>query len=284
MKPAVIYHQVKPGIDCADGIAAAWVAKRKYPDAVLIGASYGGEVPDISQYDRVLVVDFSFPLNILEEWDEQTELTVIDHHKTAMNDLSGFANAYFDMAESGATLTWKILFPDEPVPAFLEYVKDRDLWNFALPLSEEIHEAMAFTGRKFYQLDQLAKFTAEDLQAALGPLGAKLLEPKRERIADIAMFARYESVLGHKVMAVEIAETETRLTSDICSYIYKRFPEASFVVAYSYKSKENEWSLSFRSDKAGNDFDVSVISKQFSGGGHKNAAGGMVKDIKELFS
>jgi hypothetical protein len=47
MKTAIVYHQVKPGIDCADGITSAWVAKRKYAEADLIGASYGGALPNL---------------------------------------------------------------------------------------------------------------------------------------------------------------------------------------------------------------------------------------------
>lgn len=150
MTTVIVYHQIKPGIDCPDGIAAAWVAKRKWPDAQLFGACYNGGLPDVEGIERFVVVDFSFPLDTLNGWRSLgIEVMVIDHHKTAMDDLGKFEGAVFDMGESGATLTWKTLFPDEPCPAWLEYVKDRDLWNFALPDSEEIHEAVAFMGRTF---------------------------------------------------------------------------------------------------------------------------------------
>jgi uncharacterized protein len=276
MKAAIIYHQAKVGVDCPDGIAAAWVAKRKYPDAALIGASYGGVVPDIdrSEYDRILIVDFSFSREILEKWAKNFELLVIDHHKTAMADLQDFPNAVFDMEECGATLTWKTLFPEEPLPAVFDYVKDRDLWNFVLPDSEEIHEAMSFIGRKSYQFDFLCGLSQEDLRSLFAPLGSRLLAPKRKRIAEIATTARDTSVLGHDAMIVNVDDGESRLISDICSAIYKAHPEKDFVVAQSCKPADLTWALSFRSDKNGNDFDVSEIARQFGGGGHRNAAGG----------
>jgi uncharacterized protein len=276
MKTAIIYHQVKVGIDCADGIAAAWVAKRKYPDSTLIGASYGGAVPEIdrSEYDRIIIVDFSFSREILEKWAKLFKLLVIDHHKTAQFDLKGFKNAIFDLNESGATLAWKTLFPDEPMPAILKYAKDRDLWNFDLPNSEEIHEAVGFLGRKLNQFDFLCVLSQDDLRALFAPLGSRLLAPKRQRITEIATTASSLTILGYQAMAVTIDSEEARLTSDVCSAIYKAHPEKTFVVAQSWNSADRVWGLSFRSDKNGNNFDVSEIARQFGGGGHRNAAGG----------
>ena len=149
-KKAIIYHQIKSGTPCADGIAAAWVASKKYPDADVIGASFNSDLPDVNDYDSLVIVDFSFPLTTLQTWESQgKKVFVIDHHKTAMADLSQFTNALFNMDESGASLTWLHYFPDQPIPAFIQYVKDRDLWNFNLPQNEEIHEAMGFLGRTF---------------------------------------------------------------------------------------------------------------------------------------
>jgi uncharacterized protein len=283
VKTAIVYHQVKPGIDCADGIAAAWVAKRMYSDADLIGASYGGVLPILDGYDRVLIVDFSFSRSVIEEWNNLYDLLVIDHHKTALEDLQGFSNAVFNMNECGATLTWKTLFPDEEMPAFLSYVRDRDLWNFELPNTEEVHEAMSFMGRKLYQLDFLATLTRYELITVLFPIGDLLLDPKRRRVAKIAAMAQRKSIKGHPVMAVEIAEQDGILTSDVCSAMYKSHPEVGFVLGYSWNKKDQVWGLAFHSDKNGNDFDVSTIAAQFGGGGHRNAAWAKADNLDQVF-
>ncbi len=298
MKTAIIYHQVKDGIDCPDGIAAAWVARRKYPDAELIGACYGGNTPrivsyeydpnmypiDVVHYDRVLVVDFSFPIATLNEWKAAgVQVTVIDHHKTAMNDLSQFESAIFDMDESGATLTWSTLFPLEPTPLWLEYVKDRDLWNFNLPYSEEIHEAVAFMGRSFRQIDFYCSLEIGALHGSLVPIGQHLLKPKRDRIAALAQTAFSSVVLGKNVLAVQLESGDVRLASDLCSVLYKQNPEKDFVLTYSWNEGAKKFDVSLRSDKNGNDFDVSAIAKTFGGGGHKNAAGCQVEKLSDLF-
>lgn len=275
----IIYHEVKPGTPCPDGIASAWVASRALRSADLLGHAYGQPLPDVLGYKKIVIVDYSFPRPVLEEWEfNGIELVIIDHHKTAMNDLAGLSCAIFDMQESGATLTWKTFFPDEPCPDWLQYVKDRDLWNFDLPYSEEIHEAVSDIGREFAQIEVLCKLSSGDLQNLFALKGARLLAPKRQKIVELAANAQVISVKGCKAIAVSIPEGESRLTSDLASFLYKTYAAADFALVATLRtvSSPNGWALSFRSDKKGNDFDVSEIAKHFDGGGHRNASGGFI--------
>ena len=71
MTTKIIYHQVRPEINCHDGYAAAWVAHRIYPDAEVIGCWYQQEESDLPSFesgDRAIIVDFSFPKDTLERW------------------------------------------------------------------------------------------------------------------------------------------------------------------------------------------------------------------------
>lgn len=284
MKTLIIYHQIKPGVDCPDGIAAAWVAKKKYPDADLRGCHYGADsVPAFGDYDRILIVDFSFPRHTLEAMEREVkELMVIDHHKTAMDDLSGFSSAVFDMQESGATLTWKTLFPGDLMPCWLQYVRDRDLWNFDLPMSKEIHEAASFMGRNLSQIDWYVSLDGSELCKVLGPVGEKLLEPKRQRIREIAATAQPGTVLGNSALIVKVAPQDARLVSDLCSFLYTENPEYDLICTLTPDEKvEGRINLSFRSDKNGGNFDVSAVAKQLNGGGHHNAAGGWIEGSLE---
>lgn len=279
MNTLIIYHAIKPGIDCPDGISAAWVALQKYPHSELLGHSYGEDLPNIDAYDELIIVDYRFKRDVLEQWRSQgKQITVIDHHKTALNDLSGFSGAIFDMNESGATLTWKTLFPGLPVPAWLQYVKDRDLWNFELPYSEEIHEAISDNGRSLEQIKEYCTLSQEQLTRLFAKKGEKLLAPKRKRIAELAETSEEIEVKRHKAISAVVPEAEGRLISDLASFIYKMYPELDFaLIATHYREKQpNGWGLSFRSDKKGSNFDVSAIAKQFDGGGHHNAAGGFI--------
>ena len=281
MRTLIIYHAVKPGIDCPDGISAAWVARQKFPEADLLPHSYGEDLPDVSEYNALVIVDYSFKKDVLEMWRSQGKaITVIDHHKTALNDLSEFSGAIFDMKESGATLAWKHFFPETPVPAYLQYVKDRDLWEFELPYTEEIYEAIANNGRSLKQIDEYVKLSQDQLIKLFAPKGAALLQPKRIRVEELAQSAFLVFVKGFGAIACEIPEAEGRLSSDLASFLYRNHPEENFAVILThYLDREpNGWGLSFRSDKKGNNFDVSAIAKLFGGGGHHNAAGAFIPD------
>jgi hypothetical protein len=190
MKTKVLYHQVKPGTDCPDGIASAWIVSRAIACQEIQGCVYQSDPPSVEGCDRIIVVDFSFPASILEQWAQNAEVIIIDHHKTALNDLAGLSERVlqkFDLSECGATLTWKHFSPNDPIPAFLKYVKDRDLWNFDLPYSEEIHEAVSNLKyqsgsfdrieRTFAIFNMLEPLSETELQMVLAPIGEKLLAP-----------------------------------------------------------------------------------------------------------
>ena len=99
----------------------------------------------------VLIVDFFYPLPILRAMAaEARSVLVLDHHKTAREDLaelltppatwSSWINpiqwtgpnlrAIFDLNRSGAGLTWDYLHPGVPRPRIIDLIEDRDLWRF----------------------------------------------------------------------------------------------------------------------------------------------------------
>lgn len=293
MATKILYHQIKTGTDCSDGIAAAWVARRAYEPISLnlqiIGVCYDGELPSVESGDAIVIVDFSYPLAVIQEWESKgCVVRVFDHHKTALDNLSGFSGAIFDMAESGATLTWREMF-SPPMPVFLSYIKDRDLWEWKLPQSKEINEAIATIrygirsavrdeaiAREliFAWFDQLAEMDADQLIDYLLPIGGPIIRKKMEQVEAISARFEWKDLITdgtrYFIPVVKLAEdgSEDRLTSDICSVLYKRFPEAPFVACIN---SLGDWSL--RSDKDGNNTDVAAIAQRFKGGGHRNAAG-----------
>lgn len=286
MTDYIVYHCVKPGVSCPDGIAAAWVALKKFPAATLLGCCYQDEeYPEFVKGDRVIIVDFSFPAAVMQWWaDNDVQLIVIDHHQTAINNLMGLSgiSAHFDLQECGATLAWKVLFPFEPMPMFLEYVRDRDLWNFRLFYSQEIHEAVSHLKYELKKLDLsvfelfegLAKLNQTELIAFLRPIGDALLAPKREKIDAAArrmkLMPLETPLVTYTVPVVELAKdgSEDRLTSDICMKLYRDMPGVLFVACIT---SDGSWSL--RSDKDGSNFNVREVAELMGGGGHHNAAG-----------
>ncbi len=298
----IIYHQRSAGVDCPDGIAAAWVASRAVLSATFIGATYQSE-PTLEPKagDRVFIVDFSYPAAILESWaDIGAEITVLDHHKTAQANLAGLERfsdrilCRFDMAECGATLAWRHFFPRKRVPAFLEFVRKRDLWLdcdlFAelIPETLVIYEAMAkirhlakqhsaseaeARAEIFRQYDDISILTRDGLLEKLGPVGEVLVQQKRERVRAIAAWATHGAIKGMHQLGVYRAVPmiclnpgDDRYVSDVGNYLLKIYSESPFVALLT-----STGGIELRSRKGG--FDVSTLAALHGGGGHQSAAG-----------
>lgn len=206
MKTLIIYHAYENG-PCPDGHWAAWAAKKRYSDADLCPGIYDRVLPvNPYDYDRIVIVDFSFKSSVIESWlSYGIEVILIDHHKTAMNDLGTLMNQVlsgldikFDMAESGATLAWKTLFPDKPMPAVLSYVKDRDIWEHLLQHTHEVHAAMSNMLKDFKLYDVLASLDQSDLVKCLTPLGEKLLAHRQQLVKNIADRAEFLTIANYE--------------------------------------------------------------------------------------
>lgn len=168
MKPIILYHA-----NCSDGFAAAFAAYLKFGyDATYIPVQYGHPPPKLDPGYEVFILDFSYkPAELLEMGRRALRVTVLDHHKTAQEDLtlkaflpvlmanggdertdmepnvSGFQrvrNIYiqFDLTKSGAVLAWEHFWPTYEVPDFFRYIQDRDLWQWKLPRSREFSYAL----------------------------------------------------------------------------------------------------------------------------------------------
>jgi len=253
----IIYHR-----DCPDGFCAAFVAKKRYPNADLLPRAYGEPLPLTEVRDKdVLVVDFSWRTKednraLLEA---ARSFRILDHHKTAQETLANEPYATFDMNRSGATLTWDILFPNSPRPWYVNYVEDRDLWKWALPRTREISAytmALPHTIEGWSVLDTITADKAADL-------GEGALAHVRHYV-EKAVAQRLKGVLnGHSVAIVNAQYMNISEVGDVlCQH--------AEIGAGFFERGDGIMQFSLRSRGA---LDVSIIAKSFGGGGHKNAAG-----------
>jgi oligoribonuclease NrnB/cAMP/cGMP phosphodiesterase (DHH superfamily) len=131
-----IYHG-----NCADGFGAAWVVRKALGEIDFHPGKYQEPPPDVTGKD-VVMVDFSYKRPVLLEMAEKANsILILDHHKTAAEDLLDLpanVTAKFDMGRSGAMLTWEHFFPGEAPPPLLLHIEDRDLWRFALQNTRQI--------------------------------------------------------------------------------------------------------------------------------------------------
>lgn len=286
-KPLCIYHA-----QCADGFGAAWAVRRALGvDGVDFHAGvYQNPPPDVTGR-QVIMVDFSYKRPVLEAMAEQAKsILILDHHKTAAEDLAPFAveecgdgrlsytdvpgmwrdfeelgkpkiMALFDMKRSGATLAWDVFHPHERRPRLIEHIEDRDLWLFKLPGTREIQASVFSFPYDFAVWDELMlERNPESLRAE-----GRAIEHKHHKdIAELVAVSKRPMKIGGHI--VPVANLPYTLTSDAGNLMAEGQP---FAACYMDTPKGRVFSL--RSKPEG--VDVSEIAKAYGGGGHKNASG-----------
>lgn len=147
MKKYIIYHD-----KCPDGLTSAALfmihtIKYNYDDShnyEFIGGNYNMTLEDLNLKPNSIVyfLDFSFKFDLFSKiLEEAHSVFLLDHHKTAYDELHSLFNhtklkVYFDKNECGASLTYKYLYPDKPLPIVIEHIRDQDLWLWKDPNSK----------------------------------------------------------------------------------------------------------------------------------------------------
>lgn len=269
--PLVIYHA-----PCIDGITAAWACRKAHPDWDFRPQSHGGDFLIMDAIHRdVYLLDFTFPRqDMVSLACVANSITVLDHHKTAMESMENFAdvlhdlhltlpvNLIYDMQRSGAMMAWDHFHPGERAPELVRYVQDHDLWTKALPNTDEVHATLSSYDQTFENWDLLER---EHLSGLIAD-GMAILRKNR---ADIKLLIsegkRQAEIAGH---LVPVVNAPPKLASEICHAMAGGVP---FAASYYDTAGGRLWSLRSRKDEDG--IDVGEIARQLGGGGHKHAAG-----------
>lgn len=279
MKPLCIYHG-----HCDDGFAAAWAVRHALGDQVeFFAGQYGHEPPDVVGRD-VILVDFSYKRPVLLAMAEKANsILVLDHHKTAAEDLAEIPQSthtmyspipgiwkIFDMDRSGAGLTWDFFHPGAGRIPFIDYIEDRDLWHKALPGADEFTIALRSYPQDFAVWDSLVGRGP----TALIQEGEAIQRYYRLRVEELKRGA-YRSLIywdgglagtmDSVCMAVNAPYfAASEVAGELCAE-----PGVDFGLCY-FEGAGGEYYYSLRSR---GDFDVSAVARSYGGGGHKNAAG-----------
>lgn len=257
-----IYHG-----NCADGFGAAWAVeqfnKRSNCNTSYHAGRYGKPPPDVTD-EVVIMVDFSYKRDVLLEMVERAEsLVILDHHKTAAEDLRDLprkAHTVFDMERSGAIITWQYFHEGAP-PPLLKHIEDRDLWRFALPHTREIQANLFSYPYDFEVWDQLMQRPLEELIADGKAIERKHNKDIRELIE---VTKRRLDIGGYNVPAANMPYT---MASDAAHIMAQGEPFAA-----TYYDEPDGRCFSLRSTKDVG-VDVSAIARKYGGGGHKHASG-----------
>ena len=321
--PLVIYHA-----KCTDGFSAAWVfhhvATKFTEDQLqqlnLVGdfdfhpGIYNEDPPDVS--DRVVyLVDFSYKRPVVRDMIEiggARKVILIDHHKTAIEDLSGLPDyfhheeytrvlelgesksvsedwenpfeMYTHLEMSGATLAWKYwvdqgVLRSEDRPLLLGHIEDRDLWKFKLPMTREIQANVFSYEYTFENWDRLMASSSSDL-IKLAAAGEAIERKHHKDIAELVSVCCRE-IFWNEWFPEPFRDPWRELEIPIASLPYTLASDAGHLMAKNHKN--GKWFAACYYDTADHrifslrsteeGIDVSEVAKFYGGGGHKHAAG-----------
>lgn len=273
-RPLVIYHG-----NCADGFSAAWCFWKKYGvNADYVAGVYQQPPPDVTGRD-VYLVDFSYKSPVVADMLQKANtVTLIDHHKTAIDDLRPLKERevitnndgmgekfgwFCDLNRSGATLAWDYLFPGEDRPLLLGHIEDRDLWRFKLAGTREI-QAFVFSHEYTFEMwDRLMSADQVEL-LKMTAAGAAIERKHNKDVTELVAVCKRRMVIGGR--DVPAASLPYTYVSDAAHLMAQGEPFAA-----CYWDTPTGRTFGLRSSDTG--MDVSEVAKQYGGGGHAKAAG-----------
>jgi oligoribonuclease NrnB/cAMP/cGMP phosphodiesterase (DHH superfamily) len=291
----ILYHN-----NCPDGWCAAYICKLKYPEAQLIPLNHGldEEVLDSlfegCRNEDVIMVDYSLRTRELNDQLNSVakSFLILDHHKTAQATLEGASYATFDMKRSGAGLAWDYLFgKDRNVfepnswqgglvrPWWVDYTEDQDLWNWALPDSQEINAFLMVQPRDLNTWNQVTKLDTVIAKGWGTGVRAYIEYYTRSVVAEAQ-----EGILRFQTGTLESEDGTITLPTfadyrtAVLNIPYAGVSEAGNALCKAgypvallwFERGDGMTTFSLRGDGS---VDVSAIAKTFGGGGHNNAAG-----------
>lgn len=253
----VIYHG-----DCSDGFGGCWAAHKLLGNkATYFEGRYGEPPPDISG-KHVAIVDFSYDRETTEQIiHDAASLVILDHHKTAMERLSGLPQLRFDNSHSGAILSWNFFHPGKEPPRFLKYIEDRDLWKWELPYSKEFAAAFDMVPFDFFEFE---KFEDDSVVDDAIYRGKYILAYSRTVIKKVAANAVERKWRGMRAMVINSSHWMSEIGGKLA-------PDCDFVVIWYYNHLKRSTKVSLRAFH--DEVDVSAIANNYGGGGHRKSAG-----------
>lgn len=295
-------------------IVKHWGMVNNEPPINFIGYNHGQPIPDLSEYDKVIMCDISFPkeeMLKLAQCKVANGLTWIDHHISAIND-NNFTNTYKDLDKvvvegvrdtkyAACELTWKYFFPNEAMPEIVRLLGRYDCFGHK-GTDEEL---------KVLELQYGARQCISNYEEAYDYLIESInhipYEPRIEESIQNSGKAIYAYLCTeakqiykngfefHFYWAKDIGRLNNVPEQCHAKFICinkERFNPINFgidyhkdgydgVACFHYDGVAKLWRFSLYNDN--DEVDCSIIAKQYGGGGHKGASGFVITDLNLIF-
>lgn len=316
MKTACIYHIID-----LDGWMSAAIVKHHFnsvskTDRVdFIGYNYGQPIPDLSDYDQVIMVDISLPMNIMTSLSHNLGENFIwlDHHISAikewdyvieLNPQSWILKGIRDTKFAACELTWQYFFPNEPIPEIVRLLglydsfrhKNTDEEQKVLEFQYGARQCISNYEEAYNYLIQCTRakeseywrLQAQVVVGSISEQGKAIYQYLCTEAKQV--YKNGFEIKFHNPNIIEFFGFDGNKLKFICIN-KERFNPINFGIDYHkdgydgcacfhYDGQRKLWAFSLYNDNG--EVDCSVIAKQYGGGGHRGASGFVTKDLKGI--
>lgn len=269
-----------------DGFTSAAVAKLARPNAKLLGWNYGDQLPDISEYDEVILVDLTISKSGDYSWmiDNAKKIIWIDHHESAINEVrSQGANFKADECHVGigaCVTAWLYFFPNIMMPLHVQLCGVYDVFDKSNTIT-------SFTDAWYYQLYlnrnyQLNYETSDNMVCCASSLMTRtfvemitcldcgaMCEDERYNEETEVFKSLEESMYESFKVAKLIADGQPAML--IKSHSDNHTHDV-FLIRSTELCTDTQYKVSIRVPE-NSDFNATLFAKKFGGGGHQKASG-----------
>ncbi len=291
---AIYYHRVD-----FDGVFSAFVASKFWETTgelfECIPFNYNETVPDLNyikgNFKTITMIDISFPtsfmIDLIREFGKEN-IIWIDHHITSIRESE--ANGYSDLYgirsvgyKGACELAWEFYFPNLKVPKIIQYISANDTWDksrFSWTNTMAIQSALrAEFGVSYNKIYAVKDSIVSDLylETYLLPKGKTIMGYLSGKWKSQVKNASFEITVAGRLRGLAM------LTPDFSSAIFESALKDGYQVFCVCNIKKDApgqlFSVSLYSEPDGRlgDFELGEYMKQnYSGGGHKCAAGGLL--------
>lgn len=257
---AVLYHG-----GCPDGFGAAYAAWKKFGDeADYIPVKYDAPVPTNLEGKDIYMVDFCYSAEVMENLRASARsITVLDHHEGVRAVVESMPHHVYDPERSGSTITWRHFHPDTPLPLFLQYVEDADLYK---KVPDDERAILTFCYAHPFHFDTWDDYVM------------KVEDPEeRQKIIERGKaYQEYFDLLVHQLAgAAELVEFEgytcylspgeRMFITPLAHVLSEMHPPLALIV----RTGATNMRVSMRGNGS---VDVSAIARKYGGNGHPNSA------------
>lgn len=287
----VIFHK-----NCFDGYTSFIILKKSKlisSNAIILPDVPSAKTPpDDIKNKNIIIMDVAYKCEILKQICSVAKSVVfIDHHVTIHEDIkqlqldhSSNLKIIYDEEECGASLTWKYLFNDKPMPLFVKYIKDNDIGKWKLKYTHEFIASLEVNFKTNLNIDSIKQWN-------------KLFDESfvKKIIAKGITYVEYVNYLAKKNS--KRYSLEYFPSKKLCDELHEYFDKPSqykvavfcgggcpsatvlgvrmldtidcdFVMMWNLNLTKKEYVISFRSKST----DVGKIAQGLGGGGHMLAS------------